>query len=1347
MNNKKGKDNIKVLSACIALAISQGAMADNPITSRFAAVSDACPADPSRLSPAEYASLPAECQVEKSASQWAVEHAVPLSAAGIAAVAATIAVVSSGGGGSSGHHSSSDSAPDSQPEPQTDPDSQQPGPELQPSPDSPQQPDAASPWKEWKVGETLSGDSRENSLESDVAAGAGTVGQLITGNNTVNTVTGNTSVSGGGKGTVVKGDNTSTIIEGDSVVSGEGSAGLVVNGNAASLRQNGDLEIDGGTGIAVSGNDARVKLNGDMTVDAGGTGLLVTGENNAVAQNGSLQVTGGATGINMLGNRAVLNNTGNITVRDSDSVGLKISSDNASLNDNGNIYVSDSATGILLSGNHNQVTLDGTVSLNFKGNKYPQPDNKNGQKGVVVNGSDNTIAITGGLNLNYAGREYVEEALQSHNVSVYALDVAGENNTITLRGASDVTVTGTFSPYSRMLGYINVTGKGNTLLLDDDSVLNFYAHDIIPVATGTDISAIFIDGSTLINKGSIIISRGGGKTISGANATIINSGGLSFRPGLVQEIRSSSLVWLQGSQFQNASDGLLDVVSVQDAVNSLYYYPEKESIDYLAGLYGVNALDSSALNEGTINVSGQNAYGMAAGNNGTAINNGLISLNAMSNSLDGDGHVLYETGLWKDATNYRRGVAMLANSPTSVVINTGEISVNNAGMGMVASDGTAINRGVITLTSDNADADALYAMAAVNNGMALNDTDGVININTDKGYAFYSEGNGRIINRGTVNLSGTIITNTDNNWGSVDTPFTGDFLDNTVITAAGDRQTIMASGSGGSWYLSANVDNDGSATYSRPLTAAGWLQNSGQLASTSAVTSAEINNTGTLNANSVTTTDSLLNSGSITSAKLTSANLHNHGSITADALNVTGNLVNYKEGAIAAGQINGTSNTNNLVNQGEITGKKDGAAVISGALVVYNEASGTIRNTGSAVDGSANSLINITYTLDSLNLYNRGELIASNGYNAISLAATNANNAIKWLYNTETGKISGDSPANPLISLTRGYGFLNAGEINVTGDNAVAIGMGASNYDVYAMNAGVINVGTKEGKANGTNGTGLVGILAQGSGNIINNTLDGVINVWANDSVAFASTSTGTRAKIYNNGTVNLMCESGCGVFQDGVSEQQGRDGRFPSPDSTPTISIPKLPADSPLRLSSYVIGTNSDGTAGTLSARSLVIDNDVTVDTGFASSTSAKAVTFSNVIQADSISGEQNIGSGSVVWKASASKNAQGNVDVTMSKNDYASVADASVRSVAVALDNGYTNNSLFSSLNLATSGELTRALKQISGSQATNLNHETRILGQRFSMLAETAPVIAQSGLSFNVVAQGDRRAEMDN
>ncbi|WP_348235771.1 hypothetical protein, partial [Salmonella enterica] len=66
--------------------------------------------------------------------------------------------------------------------------------------------------------------------------------------------------------------------------------------------------------------------------------------------------------------------------------------------------------------------------------------------------------------------------------------------------------------------------------------------------------------------------------------------------------------------------------------------------------------------------------------------------------------------------------------------------------------------------------------------------------------------------------------------------------------------------------------------------------------------------------------------------------------------------------------------------------------------------------------------------------------------------------------------------------------------------------------------------------------------------------------------------------------------------------------------------------------------------------------------------------------------------------------------------------------------------------SLNVGSTAELNSALKQVSGSRATTVFREARGLSNRFNMLAEAAPQI-KDGLAFNVVANGDPRAELGN
>ncbi|MBS9489719.1 autotransporter domain-containing protein, partial [Citrobacter braakii] len=252
----------------------------------------------------------------------------------------------------------------------------------------------------------------------------------------------------------------------------------------------------------------------------------------------------------------------------------------------------------------------------------------------------------------------------------------------------------------------------------------------------------------------------------------------------------------------------------------------------------------------------------------------------------------------------------------------------------------------------------------------------------------------------------------------------------------------------------------------------------------------------------------------------------------------------------------------------------------------------------------------------------------------------------------------------------------------------------------------------------------LVGMAVYKSGVAYN---DGTININADNGQAFYNDGTGT---IHNSGTINLNGGA--------MSSDDTHMGSAPTDSNSAPASVQ--------RVSGYVLGTRASGSAGTFNAgnNALALDS-VSVDTGFTAGTAATTQTFDNVFTGADVEGLENITSESVVWSAQGQKDANGNVDVTMTKNAYTDVVtDSSVSGVAGALDASYTNNELFSSLNLKTSADVTKAMKQISGNKAVNVSRDARRLSNRFDMLADAAPELG-NGLSFNLVAKGDQRAEL--
>lgn len=249
-----------------------------------------------------------------------------------------------------------------------------------------------------------------------------------------------------------------------------------------------------------------------------------------------------------------------------------------------------------------------------------------------------------------------------------------------------------------------------------------------------------------------------------------------------------------------------------------------------------------------------------------------------------------------------------------------------------------------------------------------------------------------------------------------------------------------------------------------------------------------------------------------------------------------------------------------------------------------------------------------------------------------------------------------------------------------------------------------------------------------------------------------------------NNGTVVIADGvTGSGLIKQGdsinVEGMNGNNGNssevhygdytlpdVPKPNTVSVTSGSDEAGGSMNNLNGYVVGTNVNGSAGKLKVNNASM-NGVEINTGFTAGTADTTVSFDNVVEGSNLTDADAITSTSVVWTAKGSTDASGNVDVTMSKNAYTDVAtDASVNDIAKALDAGYTNNELFTSLNVGTTAELNSVLKQVSGSQATTVFREARVLSNRFSMLADAAPKVG-NGLAFNVVAKGDPRAELGN
>lgn len=1208
--------------------------------------------------------------------------------------------------------------------------------------------------------------------------GTGSTGTVIDGNNARVNNDGDMTITDGGTGAHITGDNTVIDNAGDTTVSGAGSTALHIDGDNALIINEGNQTISGGAiGTQINGDGARIANTGDIAVDgAGSAAAIINGDNSSLTQAGDLLVTDGAMGIITYGSGNEAKNTGNATVRDADSVGFVVAGEQNTFKNKGNIDITLNGTGALVSGDTSQATLDGDINvtatedgdnvyrgatgldmtgdnntLNIVGSvtvngDYDKDSVMAGSSdtllGMSISGSNNAVDLTGTLNINVSDMSNVD----GQYLNTVGLDVAGDGNTVDLAGGININYTEDADGLESAVTGINISGdssvtlsgestlniatvpggavtlanvrNGGNLTLDQNSTINinetvissnYYMTQALLTASG--------EGSSINNQGTVVDDGAVALLLADSGAQAQNSGKITAYATTGTSSRNAiAAANGQGSTVNNEAEGTITLVSSltpfssTGAGNFPLIWFKNTLYAMLAEDYGEVSNDAGA----TIYLQGAGVYGVSA-SKGTALNAGDIYLDGFVPTLDEENNITGKT-YWAPPSLYVTSAAMVAGTTDSgygdaTAINTGKITVNNAGFGMMAlNGGSAINQGVITLTADEGvtgQENELVGMAALNGGVVINDTTGVINIDADYGQAFLSDSSSYIINNGSINLNGSPMDETDSHMGGTPT----DKIWIQSLPGSGDIDT-QTSDKG--FFTNGTLANYGTETLNGDVDVnGGWLYNEAgaSLTVNGSLTiyggANALANYGTLDADTISTWHSLFN--------------EKGGSITTDLLTLNGDITLYNDGDFT-GSIAGDSYKQEIVNTGNMTVAEDGKSLVSGSFYFYNQQGATLTNSGSAVEGGENTIINMTRVDDSISQVNSGTITATNGYSAIT--TTNGSNSPKWIWNTATGVINGINPDAPLINLGRGYNF---------------------------GNQGTINVGTEQGKEDGTNGTGLIGIKGNGKATTINNTADGVINVYADDSYAFG----GQTKAIINNGEINLLCDSGCDIYAPGTTGTQNdhngtADIVIPNASTAPTEgNIPTPPADpnAPQQLSNYIVGTNADGSSGTLKANNLVIGDNVKVDTGFTSGTADTTVVVDNAFTGSNIQGADNITSTSVVWNAQGSQDSDGNFDVTMTKNAYADVAtDGSVSDVAQALDAGYTNNELYTSLNVGTTAELNSALKQVSGSQANTVFREARVLSNRFNMLADAAPQI-KDGLAFNVVAKGDPRAELGN
>ncbi|HHU9055708.1 TPA: EntS/YbdA MFS transporter [Escherichia coli] len=1216
-------------------------------------------------------------------------------------------------------------------------------------------------------------DATANNSGNTTVDGQGSTGTEIAGNNAVVNQDGLLDVSGGGHGIDITGDSATVINKGNITVTDKDSVGVLINGDRATFANTGHIDVNNSaTGMSITTSEGAISQAGSMNVGDFSTGMALSGNNNSVTLAAKdLNVIGQkATGVNISGDNNAVDITGNILV-DKDQTAT-----------NAVDYFYEPSIGVNVSGNSNTVSLDGKLTVvadsELTSRIYADFDgSQENISGLVVSGDDNTVYLNGGIQLVGEENQLTDGSTVASNRNGY-----GKTPVITVDGKSSVYLNGDSTINGDLpLAYSGMIRLKNSAMIEigADATINMQV-DIYDHYARSESQMIFVEsGAELVNKGDIDTRNIGFAAISGENSTGSNSGNITlsqYNYGLLANAGVGYFTTKGGSAVNNGTitAKVMEQESVINLGASLGLNEANTFYSDANSMMGLDAFDHGYVSNesgGSIEMYGRGNVGMLAIDESTAENAGQITLDALW--VDADDTTTLRSNIGNDARSYGVGMAVGTNTysgprknATAVNKQGGVITVYNAGIGMAAygASNTVINEGIINLEKNaNYDsslgADSLIGMAAYKSGTAINEQSGVININADNGQAFYSDGSGTILNYGTICVNTNCLTGNDYN--ETDSYTSLLYTGGDVITAQNETQNLTQK-------ASINDKKEGNVVNSGSLSGADIAISSGELVNTS---------TGTINNAIIINDGELSNEGSVAKVTLNAGTFGNTGTVNSRMFQTGGTFNNQQGGVVQNGaNLSKTAITNN---EGTwyLGASSSSDSNNASMMEIYNTA--VFNNSG---DFILNNSRNAIHLYQSRSFYNTGHMLISGAnYSGNAINYWNANNNGRFInsgtvdvtakalatsgvdastnhayfWNQNSGIVNFDKDSGVAVKFTHSnYVAQNDGTMNISGNNAIAM---EGNKNAQLINNGTINLG-----AQGTTDTGMIGMQLDSSATadaVIEN--NGTINIYANNSFAFSML--GSVGHLVNNGTVTIadgvtgsgLIKQGNSVNIEGVNGNNGNNSEVHYANYT----LPDVPGSSVFvstdnvsdnggqnNLNGYVVGTSSDGSAGKLKVSNASLKG-VSVNTGFTSGTSATSVTFDNVVQGNNLTDADTITSTSVVWSAQGNTDANGNVDVTMTKNAYTDiVTDSSVNNVAQVLDTGYTNNDLYTSLNVGTTAELNSALKQISGSQATTVFNEARVLSNRFSMLSDAAPEVA-NGLAFNVVAKGDPRAELGN
>lgn len=652
---------------------------------------------------------------------------------------------------------------------------------------------------------------------------------------------------------------------------------------------------------------------------------------------------------------------------------------------------------------------------------------------------------------------------------------------------------------------------------------------------------------------------------------------------------------------------------------------------------------------------------------------------------------------------------MVARDNNSIVENNKNIKLSGEARGIIVTNGgKGINNKDINLSSQEVKAEGyakgytqndnfdwkyketgimyskLTGMSAHNQGIIINNKTGIINLD-GSGIGMNVNKNSKGENKGKINLnagiekwSGSSSLDDENSNGNPELKYenyariVGMKANNSEIINSGNIN-ILNNGIGMIGDNQSNIINNeviniegkgkGEPSFAKNVAIYIFNNSKGENKGTIKVTGNTENEAVVLDESS-----SFINNGEIevSSIGVNVIGISGNGTVGGTKLVNNGNIIasySKKEGSNYSGDVTGISAVRDIFNNGLIEIKSNGSRVAVGIESNNNYSQNNIReiNNGKrgkiVVNGDNGIGIQATQDInnqdiieDKISIVNDGLIIVKgttkktsnasnvNGEILTGIQAFNKRNQVEKGLITNNNKIEIESLEEARGIDSYGNDVINNGVINVKGLNAKGIMI--SGKGAIATNKGTINV----------DGKGSFGMYA-GTNSTAINSETGIINVSA--TAEGGMIASGEGSKVINKGTINI-------ANRDGLNESNKNSIALKSSSGGVIENYGTIKIDGNLTLSSmnngkYVIGTNTNGTYGKISAKNVSIDGDVIVSSEITKNEYKNEYVMQNVIDAEKISvGDKfKITSNSLLYDAKPIKDTWGNLDVSLNRNN----------------------------------------------------------------------------------------------